>query len=127
MRILIDVNLSFTWVDFLVAAGHEAVFWTSVGDAKATDHEILDWARDNGFATFTNDLDFPAIVAQRRERGPSVILLRGQPLLPEHRGEELVRVLNLHAEQLLSGAIVTLDWSDRLRIRTLPIEDKSTG
>ncbi len=35
MKILIDVNLSPAWVDFLLDHGLEAVHWSTVGDPRA--------------------------------------------------------------------------------------------
>jgi hypothetical protein len=48
MRFLVDMNLSPRWVDFLAAAGHEAVHWMDVGGPNAPDREILEHARRDG-------------------------------------------------------------------------------
>lgn len=47
MKILIDMNLSPDWVD--VFAGHDisAVHWSTVGDPRAEDSELMAWARAN--------------------------------------------------------------------------------
>ncbi|MGZ8300279.1 MAG: hypothetical protein ACXWU5_07745 [Rhodoplanes sp.] len=37
------MNLSPGWVTFLSAAGFEAVHWSAVGAADASDHELLSW------------------------------------------------------------------------------------
>jgi predicted nuclease of predicted toxin-antitoxin system len=73
MKILIDMNLSPAWVQFPVANGHEAVLWSTIGEASAADWRIFDHAAANGFVIFTHDLDFGMLLAGRKSRGPSVI------------------------------------------------------
>jgi predicted nuclease of predicted toxin-antitoxin system len=121
MRILIDMNLTPRWVPFLGSAGHEAVHWSSVGSRSAKDGEICDYARQYGFVILTNDLDFPQILAYTRQTAPSVVLLRGEPLVPEVRGSALLGALQDGEVELHQGAIVTLDWSDKPRARVLPL------
>jgi predicted nuclease of predicted toxin-antitoxin system len=121
MRILIDMNLSRYWESFLAAEGHEARHWSTIGDVKAKDPKILAWAQERGFTVMTNDLDFPRILAQTRDGRPSVILLRGQPLLPGNRGVALLRAIRECEAELLTGAIVVLDWDDGFRVRLLPL------
>jgi predicted nuclease of predicted toxin-antitoxin system len=121
MRLLIDMNLTPRWVDRLTRAGHDAVHWSSVGSPTAKDGEICDHARENGYIMLTNDLDFPQILAHTRGTAPSVVLLRGEPLTPEARGGALVRAIQDCEQDLLQGAILTLDWSDRPRARLLPL------
>lgn len=70
----------------------------------------------------TNDLDFPQILAHTRESGPSVVLLRGEPLVPEVRGSALLLALQDCEAELKQGAIVSLDWSGKPRARVLPLK-----
>jgi predicted nuclease of predicted toxin-antitoxin system len=121
MRFLIDMNLTPRWVPFLRNAGHEPVHWSSVGPSSAKDGEICDYARTYGFVILTNDLDFPQILAHTRQTAPSVVLLRGEPLVPEVRGSSLLGALQDCEAELNQGAIVTLDWSDKPRARVLPL------
>ena len=58
VRIVIDMNLSPSWVHLLQAYGWLAVHWSSVGDPRAGDREIMEWAVENGYVVFTHDLDF---------------------------------------------------------------------
>jgi predicted nuclease of predicted toxin-antitoxin system len=88
---------------------------------KGQDRDICDYARRHGYVLLTNDLDFPQILAHTREAGPSVILVRGEPLVPESRGAALLRAMHVCHEEISRGAIVTLDWSDRPRARVLPL------
>jgi len=121
MRLLIDMNLTPRWVPFLRNAGYEAVHWSSVGPISAKDGQICDYARHYGLVLLTNDLDFPQILAHTKETAPSVVLLRGEPLIPEARGSALLGALQDCEAELNQGAIVTLDWSDKPRARVLPL------
>lgn len=121
MRFLVDMNLTPRWVPFLISAGHQAAHWATVGAANAPDTVIFDYARRNDFILVTNDLDFPRLLAYTRESGPSVVLLRGEPLTPEERGGSLSFALQTAADKLQEGAILTLDWSGRPRARLLPL------
>jgi predicted nuclease of predicted toxin-antitoxin system len=121
MRLLIDMNLTPRWVLFLANAGHEAVHWSSVGAKSAPDREICGYARQHGFTILTNDLDFPQILAHTRQAAPSVVLLRGEPLVPDARGPAILGALRDCEGELDLGAIVTLDWTNKPRARVLPL------
>jgi predicted nuclease of predicted toxin-antitoxin system len=117
MRILIDMNLTPRWVNYLRDSGYETMHWSSIGPATAKDREIFDHAREHSYVILTNDLDFPQI----QETAPSVILLRGEPLVPEVRGDAILRVLQECDAELTQGAVVSFDWSDRPRASVLPL------
>jgi len=121
MRLLVDMNLSPRWVDFLLSAGRDAVHRSSVGPNSAKDGYICEFARQHAYIILTNDLDFPQILAHTKKAAPSIVLLRGEPLVPEMRGPTLLSALNACEADLEQGAILTLDWSDRLRSRLLPL------
>jgi predicted nuclease of predicted toxin-antitoxin system len=63
VKVLVDVNLSPGWAAVLAAHHIEAVHWTSVGDPRATDAELMGYARDHGYVVFTHDLDFGTLLA----------------------------------------------------------------
>ena len=65
----------------------------------------------------TNDLDFPRILAHTKEAAPSVILMRGEPLVPEVRGPALLSAIEVCRAEITDGAIITLDSDDRSRAR----------
>jgi predicted nuclease of predicted toxin-antitoxin system len=121
MKLLVDMNLTPRWVSFLTASGFECQHWSKLGNASATDCVITKWARDNGFVILTNDTDFPQILAHTRDSGPSVAPMRGEPLTPEVRGSALLFALKHFEEELRAGAIATINWSDKLRVRVLPL------
>jgi predicted nuclease of predicted toxin-antitoxin system len=102
--------------------GYEAIHWSSVGPNSAKDGEICDYGRQYAYVLLTNDLDFPQILAHTRQAAPSVVLLRGEPLVPEVRGSALLGALQNCETEINQGAIVTLDWSNRPRARVLPLQ-----
>lgn len=44
MKILIDMNLSPEWVDYLQREGYIATHWRDIGSFEAKDIEITKWA-----------------------------------------------------------------------------------
>ena len=71
MKILIDMNLSPLWVQFLVAHGVDAVHWSAIGEASAPDSQILDYAAENDFVVFTHDLDFGSSLPRAKPAAPA--------------------------------------------------------
>ena len=120
MKLIIDMNLSPGWCDFLNADRHEAVHWSSVGDAWATDRFIMAWAKTNEFVVFTHDLDFGTILAVTNAEGPSVVQVREHDVLPETMGAIVLQALEQFSEHISNGALITIDNSS-LRARILPI------
>ena len=122
MKIVIDVNLSPSWAAAFQEVSLESVHWTSVGDARATDAEIIEWARENGHIVFTHDLDFTTILALTSASGPSVLQVRAQDVTPKNLKKIVFAALRDHAEAIESGEIVVVDEA-RSRVRTLPLRD----
>lgn len=120
MNILVDMNLSPSWVQALEDQGIAAIHWSSVGDGSAPDFEVMRWARDNDYVVFTNDLDFGAILAVTKAKSPSVIQVRARDVSPEHLAELVVRGLRQHELMLGQGALISIDEA-RLRSRILPL------
>jgi predicted nuclease of predicted toxin-antitoxin system len=116
MKILVDMNLSPLWIPFLEQHGFEAVHWSNVGSVGAADSQILDHADAGGYVIFTHDLDFGMLLAMRRTRGPSVLQIRTQDVLPS----AVVNALHAAASHLATGALVSVDPAHR-RVRILPI------
>lgn len=47
MKIVIDMNLSPEWVSVLESHGYKTIHWSEVGDPRAADQVIMDWAYRN--------------------------------------------------------------------------------
>jgi predicted nuclease of predicted toxin-antitoxin system len=116
MKFLVDMNLSPSWVDFLVCSGFEATHWSELGALDASDDELMFWAAEHGFVVLTCDLDFAAILAATHHTRPSVIQIRSDILTPE---AIVVAVRQTH-DELTEGAIISLD-ARRARLRILPL------
>ena len=119
MKILIDMNLSPTWVEVFERHGWHAQHWSSVGDPRATDSVIIDWARENEYLVFTHDLDFGTLLALTHAKGPSVIQIRTQDVMPSHLEILVVQILKQYESQIKSGALISAD-EVKARIRILP-------
>ncbi|MEQ1861935.1 MAG: DUF5615 family PIN-like protein [Chthoniobacteraceae bacterium] len=120
MRLLIDMNLSPEWEPLLRENGLDAVHWSLVGAPNAPDTEIMQWARDHGYAVFTHDLDFGILLAHGKDGRPSVIQVRTQDVSPVHLGPVVLSALRAHGAALESGALLTIDEA-KARVRILPI------
>ena len=122
MKFLIDVNLSPRWVNLLEAVGFEAVRWTEVGAANASDSEIMRYAASEGYVVMTHDQDFSTLLALSRAGEPSVVLLRLSSLRVEKVGDRVLRALGAVLVDLEKGAIVVIE-DKRVRVRDLPMGD----
>jgi len=120
MKLLFDMNLSPLLAVVMHKTGCESIHWSSVGDPRAPDPTIFDWAQKNGYWVVTNDLDFGAILAATKAEGPSVIQFRMQDVSPGRLKPILLRVLDQYKDYLESGAIISVD-ERRSRARILPL------
>lgn len=120
MTILIDMNLSPGWVQFLIAHGIEAIHWSQIGNIGAPDSEIFAHAASHKQVVFTHDLDFGTLLAAQRASAPSVIQVRTQDVLPNAIGAVVIQAIGVYRNQLERGAILTIDLT-RSRVRLLPL------
>jgi predicted nuclease of predicted toxin-antitoxin system len=120
MKLLVDMNLSPGWVETLRESGWEAVHWSSLGDPRAADADIMRFAGEHEWVVFTHDLDFGILLVHTQAGAPSVFQVRAQDVSPEHLGPLVCRTLAQFASELESGALVTLDEA-RQRVRLLPL------
>jgi predicted nuclease of predicted toxin-antitoxin system len=120
VKLLVDMNLSPSWVDRLARHGFAAVHWSTVGAATAPDVEILAWSNEHEFVLITNDLDFSAILAAGAVSGPSVIQLRTQDLLSDAAVSIVGNALEAHREDIERGALLSIDEGGT-RVRMLPL------
>lgn len=118
MKLLVDMNLS-PEVTVLSAAGFEAVHWSAVGAADASDHELLSWAAAHDHIVLTSDLDFGAILAVTRQLRPSVLQVRSDLLTPEAIGGAVLAAIRQAHQELVDGALLSID-AVRSRVRISP-------
>ncbi len=124
MKILIDMNLSPDWVSAFAAEDIESIHWSMVGDPRADDSDIMDYARKNDCVLFTHDLDFGTLLALTQAEDPSVVQVRAQNILPSHLADPLIAVLRTNEESLKQGALIVVD-EGRERVRVLPLQKRS--
>jgi len=120
MKILVDMNLSPKWADFLTGNSIEAVHWSSIGHPDAPDTAIFDYAQTHDFTVLTNDLDFGFILAITHGKKPSVIQTRTGTLGPHKIGSIVVSAINLLSADIDQGALVTID-QHKTRVTLLPL------
>ena len=121
MKLLVDMNLSPRWVDFVTEAGWAALHWSTVGRATAADTEIMHYAAKHDYVVLTHDLDFSAILAATHGDKPSVIQLRSDDISPAAIGARVIAALRQIGPELEAGALLTIG-PRQVRVRMLPIE-----
>lgn len=114
------MNLSPEWTAAFSAAGIESIHWSTIGNPRAEDIEIIEFARINGHIVFTHDLDFGTILALTHATGPSVIQVRTQDVLPSGLRKTLISVVRQNESALDQGALIVVDEA-RARVRILPL------
>jgi predicted nuclease of predicted toxin-antitoxin system len=124
MKILIDMNLSPEWVIVFAHHGIAAVHWSTVGNPRAEDSVLMDWARTNNHVVFTHDLDFGAMLALTQAESPSVIQVRTQDLTPAHLEKAVLDILRKNESLLEAKALIVVD-EGRSRVRILPLSRSS--
>ena len=121
MKVLIDMNLSPDWAAAFAGHGIKSVHWSSVGDPRAEDEEIMAFARSGNYIVFTHDLDFGTILASTQGESPSVVQVRAQNILPSHLANTVISILRENEALLEQGALIVVD-EGRSRVRILPLQ-----
>ena len=122
MRLLIDMNLSPRWVDVFINHNIEAVHWSNVGSAYASDIEIMNYAKANNYIVFTHDLDFSAILAINHYQKPSVIQIRTGDISPAISGQLVINALFAATAEIEKGALITINLK-KTRLHILPLNN----
>ena len=120
LRLLIDMNLSPSWVEVFREAGFEAIHWSRLGAHNAPDSELFAWARENEYIVFTHDLDFGAMLNATQAESPSVFQVRTDDVSPAALAPRAIELLQRFAPHLSSGALIVVDEM-RERVRILPL------
>jgi uncharacterized protein with PIN domain len=120
MKFLIDMNLSPLWVRFLAGNGFDSVHWSSIGLSSAPDTEIMDYAAANQMIVFTHDLDFGALLANRKTSGRASFKFARRMSSRRRLAISCCALCAPAAPNSRTEPLVTVD-PNRHRIRLLPI------
>lgn len=119
MRLLLDMNVPTSVVDWLRSEGHDVAHARERGASRMTDSEIFAIAVLESRAIVTFDLDFGEIVGLAGEGGAGVLLLRLRRVRPSHIQQRIRVALAEASDALSAGSIVLVD-DGRIRIRSMP-------
>lgn len=120
MKVLVDMCLPPLLAEGLVHAGHDAQHWSAVGDPLAMDKDIFAWAAENDHVLITHDLDFVDLLHVSQDSKPSVIVLRVAKTTAPDILPAVLRLLQDHESELLSGILVSMTLT-MARFRRLPL------
>lgn len=120
IRILLDQGLPRRTPFHLKNEYWDVLHTGDIGLSKATDSEILEYARNNQRIIITLDADFHAFLAVTNAESPSVIRIRIEGL----KAMELARLIKdiwpKVETSVQQGAMVTVS-AKSIRIRHLPV------
>ena len=120
MKLLLDMNIPVRFLRLLAEKGIETVRWSDVGMPNATDVEIMEYARMNGYIVVSCDLDFSAILSITHQLKPSVVQIRASVLHAERAVDLIATAIERYEKDLQKGAILSIDLKNA-RLRILPI------
>jgi predicted nuclease of predicted toxin-antitoxin system len=120
MKILIDMNLSPKWADFFTLHNIKAIHWSLIGDGRAPDEDIFDYAQRHDFIVFTSDLDFGTLLAFSKAAKSSVFQIRMDNALPYETGDKVIACLEQFKNEIKQDCLITLD-DVKMRVRILPL------
>ena len=126
MKLLIDNALSPVVADGLRQADHDVVHVRDIGLQAASDDVILERAHADQRIIVSADTDFGTLLALRRSRRPSFVLLRRSERSPLVHAAVLVANLPDLEQVLHEGAVVVIG-DRRIRVRRLPIGVEVAG
>jgi predicted nuclease of predicted toxin-antitoxin system len=117
-KILADMPISPKTVGHIRKLGIECRHLTELRMGKASDEEIIKFAKKNGYTILTEDLDFGTVLYYTQEMQPCVIILRVGNL----NTIEINKLLEKTLGQIISeeNAIIIIERT-RIRIKKLPI------
>ena len=112
MKLLFDACVSSSASRELKSKGHDTI-WAGDWTENPSDDEILERAHREGRVLITLDKDFGelAIVHGKPHSG----IIRLVNLSSRQQAEACLRVIELHRDELTSGAIITVE-PNRIRI-----------
>lgn len=120
MRLLLDQGLPRSSAEILRNKGWDIQHTGEIGMSRATDRQILEYARDEQRIVITLDSDFHAILAVENLDSPSVVRIRQEGLRGPELAELVEKIWSKIGQQLENGAMATIT-EKAIRIRKIPL------
>ena len=120
IRILLDQGLPRSAAKILTDKGWDVLHTGDIELSRATDRQILDFARKEDRVIITLDSDFHAILAVENAESPSVIRIRREGLKGPELAELIMKIWPEIHNILQKGAMITVTES-AIRIRQIPL------
>ena len=124
-RLLLDQGLPRSTGGFLSDSGWDVVHVGDVGLSRATDRQILDYAKTQNRVCVTLDADFHALLATEDAAKPSVIRIRKEGMNARALADLLIKIWPRIERSINDGAMVTVTGGS-IRVRGLPISKQRT-
>ena len=122
MRLLLDQGLPRSSAEILRNKGWDIQHTGEIGMSRATDRQILEYARDEQRIVITLDSDFHAILAVENLDSPSVVRIRKEGLRGPELAELVEKIWLRIGQQLENGAMATIT-EKAMRIRKIPLHE----
>ena len=125
IKILLDQGLPRTSTKLLNNAGWDTVHTGDIGLSRATDRQILEYARKENRIIITLDSDFHTILATENASSPSVIRVRQERLKALEFSKLIKNIFPKVQDALVDGAMVTVT-ENSIRLRKIPLLDNNS-
>ena len=122
MRLLLDQGLPRSSAEILRNKGWDIQHTGEIGMSRATDRQILEYARDEQRIVITLDSDFHAILAVENLDSPSVVRIRQEGFKGPELAELVEKIWSRIGQQLENGAMATIT-EKAIRIRKIPLHE----
>ena len=119
-RVVLDQGCPRSAADILNLQGWDVLHVSDIGLSRATDLEILKWAKEHDRVCVTLDADFHAHLATTNAHKPSTIRIRVERLNAELLAALLVKIWPKIDTVINTGAMVSVT-QHAVRLRRLPI------
>lgn len=119
-RVVLDQGCPRSTADILNLQGWDVLHVSDIGLSRATDLEILNWAKEHDRVCVTLDADFHAHLATTNACKPSTVRIRVERLNAELLAALLVKIWPKIGAVIDSGVMVSVTQHS-VRLRRLPI------
>lgn len=121
LKFIADMDISPLTVSQLKKYGWKILRVNEIMDARSSDTDILDYARNQNIVVITHDLDFSELLAVYGYEKPSVISLRLFDMSPDSVTHRIIEIVSQLEKELKQGIVVSVD-DISARFRNLPIK-----